>query len=129
MSMDNFFAGVATAVLLLLKCMTQIACHRKGERFLYPSRVAQWGQKVFLSQVQNALADFSQLQRNRPGGPHRRKHQIAAAIAFPTSSVPALPPMSRVRGPSMSTVSMAFTTAFAASGWPRCSSIIAPDQT
>ncbi len=36
--------------------------------------------------------------------------------------------MSRVRGPLVSTVSIARTTAAAASGWPRWSSIIAPDQ-
>src|SRR5437763_8824189 len=52
----------------------------------------------------------------------------ASAIAFPSSSVLALPPMSRVRGPSERTRSMARTMASPASLCPRCSSIIAPDQ-
>src|SRR5207244_6938819 len=57
-----------------------------------------------------------------------REAQSAAAIALPTSVVEALPPMSRVRGPSTSTRSIARTMAPAASLCPRCSSIIAPDQ-
>jgi len=51
-----------------------------------------------------------------------------SAIALPTSAVLALPPMSGVRGPSARTVSIACITAAAASGYPRCSSIMAPDQ-
>jgi trans-2,3-dihydro-3-hydroxyanthranilate isomerase len=52
-----------------------------------------------------------------------------SASARPTSSVPAWPPMSRVRGPlSRSSVSMAATIAAAASASPSCSSIIAADQ-
>ena len=41
---------------------------------------------------------------------------IALAIALPTSSVPAFPPMSGVRGPSRTTASIAFTIAAAAAG-------------
>src|SRR5207253_1630137 len=52
----------------------------------------------------------------------------ASAIALPISEVLALPPMSRVRGPSRTTVSMARTTASPACLSPRCSSIMAPDQ-
>jgi len=54
--------------------------------------------------------------------------QIADATAMPTSSVLALPPRSGVRGPSTSTFSIARRIAAPASAWPRCSSIIAPDQ-
>jgi hypothetical protein len=53
---------------------------------------------------------------------------IASAIALPMSPVAAVPPTSRVRGPSTRIASTASTIAFAASGCPRCSSIIAPDQ-
>src|SRR5205807_1943700 len=45
------------------------------------------------------------------------------------SPVEAMPPRSRVRSfPSLTCSSTAVTTARAASGWPRCSSIIAPVQ-
>ena len=54
--------------------------------------------------------------------------QINRAIASPISVVDALPPKSRVRGPSASTCSMARTMASCASRWPRKSSINAPDQ-
>ena len=54
--------------------------------------------------------------------------QSASATALPRSTVLALPPMSGVRGPSTSIFSIASMIARAASAWPRCSSIIAPDQ-
>src|SRR5712692_4522091 len=55
-------------------------------------------------------------------------HRTASATALPSSWVLAVPPMSRVRGPSTSTVSMARTIASAACLFPRWSSIMAPDQ-
>src|SRR5581483_9475159 len=62
-------------------------------------------------------------------GDHVCAHaETASAIALPTSSVPAVPPMSRVRGPFCRTRSIALTIDCAASACPRCSSIIAPDQ-
>ena len=71
--------------------------------------------------------------------PERRRAHRAASTQrsrspprspCPRPSVVALPPMSGVRGAdgSASTRSIAPTTAFAASAWPRCSSISAPDQ-
>jgi len=48
-----------------------------------------------------------------------RAYQTAAAIALPSISVSASPPISGVRGPFTRTASMAATTASAASGWPR----------
>ena len=55
--------------------------------------------------------------------------ETASAIACPSAVVEAVPPMSRVRfSPDASTRSMAATMARAASAWPRCSSIIAPDH-
>src|SRR5262249_59475966 len=56
-------------------------------------------------------------------------HATAEAIALPTSSVLAVPAISRVRGPSINTSSMALTIASSASFRPRCSSIIPPAQT
>ncbi len=53
---------------------------------------------------------------------------IASAMALPISVVPDFPPTSRVRGPSTRIASTASTMAFAASGCPRCSSIMAPDH-
>jgi hypothetical protein len=53
----------------------------------------------------------------------------ASAMALPQVTVSAGPLRSRVRSfGSASTVSIAETMALAASGSPRCSSIIAPDQ-
>src|SRR5439155_878437 len=72
--------------------------------------------------VANHLQTRSNL-RTRP-----RMMCSMAAIALPTSAVVALPPMSRVRGPSASTRSIARMIASPASLRPRCSSIIAPDQ-
>src|SRR3954466_10334791 len=54
--------------------------------------------------------------------------RTASATAAPTSDVLALPFMSGVCGPSMITCSMALRVSAAASPWPRCSSINAPDQ-
>src|SRR5688500_2261112 len=54
--------------------------------------------------------------------------RTASATAAPTCEVLALPFMSGVCGPSMMTRSMARTMSAAASAWPRCSSISAPDQ-
>src|SRR5207244_6735250 len=54
--------------------------------------------------------------------------RTASATAAPSSEVLALPFMSGVCGPSMITRSMARTMSAAASAWPRCSSISAPDQ-
>src|ERR1700730_4630088 len=51
-----------------------------------------------------------------------------SAMTSPTCCVLAVPPRSGVRGPLLSAASMEATTARAASGCPRCSSIIAPDQ-
>jgi len=67
--------------------------------------------------------------RITPTVPTRRKWLYSAsAMARPRSDVLAVPPTSGVRGPSTSAISIASTIAFAASGCPRCSSIIAPDQ-
>src|SRR5437763_150153 len=54
--------------------------------------------------------------------------RTASATAAPTSDVLAFPFMSGVCGPSMITCSMARRISAAASRWPRCSSISAPDQ-
>src|SRR5207249_8393546 len=60
---------------------------------------------------------------------HEARH-TSDAMACPTSAVDALPPRSRVTVlPSSTRRSIAATTARAASGWPWCSSIIAPVQT
>jgi len=68
-------------------------------------------------------------QRKKPDSSSRTNvGYTAAAIAFPTSSVDAEPPMSRVLGPLSRTFSIALMIAPAASCSPRCSSIIAPDQ-
>ena len=66
--------------------------------------------------------------RNRAPCSMRRPAYNASAMARPRSVVFALPPTSGVRGPSTSATSIASTIALAASGWPRCSSIMAPDQ-
>src|SRR5690606_31007008 len=52
----------------------------------------------------------------RAAAPAYLPEAMISATARPTSTVLALPPMSRVRGPSISTVSMASMTAFSASG-------------
>jgi hypothetical protein len=52
----------------------------------------------------------------------------ASAIALPTSTLVALPPISGVRGPWASTVSIAPITAAPASACPRWSSIIGAAQ-
>ena len=87
-----------------------------------------------------ALADLCMSREQRAQARRRAKaapgpcrgcqpRDTRSASACPTSSVPAWPPMSRVRGPpSRSRVSMAPTMAPAASVSPRCSSIMAPDQ-
>ncbi len=55
--------------------------------------------------------------------------QTAAAIAFPQVTVSAVPPRSPVRNAgSVRTDSIAVIMPCAASGCPRCSNIIAPDQ-
>ena len=52
-----------------------------------------------------------------------------STMASPNSLHMALPPMSRVRtSVSRNNFSIAFTMASAAWLWPRCSSIMAPDQ-
>jgi hypothetical protein len=105
MNMGIFFAGVAMAVLLLLNCATQIACHRKGGRFLYPSKLSAGSRRgikgFFCHRCKTPWLIFHNCkeiaQASCPAQPAQLQRQIAAAIAFPTSSVPALPPMSRVR--------------------------------
>ena len=66
--------------------------------------------------------------RERPLPDGEDLHRTASATALPSSWVEAVPPMSRVRGPSTRTVSIARTIASAACRCPRCSSIMAPDQ-
>ena len=70
------------------------------------------------------------MPRVLPIGLARRPYS-AAAIALPTSAVPAVPPRSGVRGaplPGASTFSMEASTASWACLWPKNSSIIAPHQ-
>ena len=62
----------------------------------------------------------------RPSGP--TLNHTASAMALPMSVVLALPPMSGVRRPLASTLSMAAMTEAPASGQPRWSSIMAPAQ-
>jgi hypothetical protein len=52
----------------------------------------------------------------------------AFAMARPTSTVPACPPISRVRGPSSASSNLITVRIASAAGFsPRCFSVIAPD--
>src|SRR5258706_7802338 len=102
---------------------------------LQPRRDVGFAARSERDDVAHGLLRIGRARRERHRGRNRaaRDQEItslhtASAMALPTSMVFALPPMSRVRGPSTSTFSIAFTMASAASLSPRCSSIIAPDQ-